>query len=672
MTRRGALLGLLGGGAALRGERFRSYSRCLPDYLISLAAEAYQRRNKALAGLTGPAQVRARQKWVRETLWRLIGGEPVRTPLNIQRAGGFSRDGYRVDLLSFESQPGVRIPANFYLPSGAQAAAPGILFQMGHSLNGKAYASYQKCCQGLARLGYAVLAFDPMGQGERTYYKTGDADEEHSRAGRQLLLVGDSATRLQLWDAVRALDVLAEQPGVDASRLASTGQSGGGTLTMLLAAVDDRLACAAVSCGNTENFACAGFNPPGSTDDAEQNFVGAGPLGFDRWDLLYGLAPKPLLVMASERDAFGTYSPNYVRSGEEEFAKLKRVYTVLGKADRLEWKTTALPHALSHALRVHTYNFFERRLRGSARVVAEPVAQPEPDALLLAGVKAARVPMAAPTPKAVDAAALRRLLKMGGPRPSTVIPMGRERGEGCEIETLEVESAKGVFLPAYLFCPLAGAAKGPLLLLLEPGGRTRQWREDGICHALAAAGVTVCAFDVRGIGDLTPEAGRGNLFYTVPHAQEEAYAWASLMLGQPLLGQRVTDIVAMVQAVSAYRRAERTILAASGAMAVPALCAAVLAPGVQTTYLSGGLATWASLMEGDVYSEPFANFLPGVLLETDLPWVAKLIAPRRLIIAGAVDGRGATLPLERAQQVYGSGIEIRGRAEWTRSALAEL
>ena len=56
---------------------------------------------------------------------------------------------------------------------------------------------------------------------------------------------------------------------------------------MLLAAVDDRLSCAVVSSGNTENFACADFIPPGSTDDAEQNFIGSGPLGFDRWDLLY-------------------------------------------------------------------------------------------------------------------------------------------------------------------------------------------------------------------------------------------------------------------------------------------------------------------------------------------------------------------------------------------------
>lgn len=677
VTRRATLLALLSGTANLSGERFRTYSRCLPDYLAALAADAYQRRNSALAALTTPALIRARQQWVRDTLWSLIGGQPTRTPLDMRPAGGFTRAGYRVENFSFESRPGVRIPANLYIPSDAQSPFPGVLFQMGHSLNGKAYPGYQKCCQGLARLGYMVLAFDPMGQGERTYYDTGDADEEHSRAGRQMLLLGDTATRLQLWDAVRALDVLAAQPSVDPRRLGSTGQSGGATLTMLLAAVDDRLACAAVSCGNTENFACADFNPPGSTDDAEQNFIGAGPLAFDRWDLLYPLAPKPLLVMVSERDAFGTYSPSYIRSGEEEFEKLRKVYGLLGKPAHIEWKTTALPHALSHPLRVHTYNFFERWLRGATQPVAEPSVQPEPDALLLAGVKAARVPLAAPTVAPLSPAALRRLLRIEQTRGAVVIPLGRERGENCEIETLEVESAPGVFLPAYLFAPLPSASsskEGPLLLLLEPGGRTRQWREGGLCHALAAAGITVCAFDVRGIGDLTPEAGRGNPFYTQSHATEEAYAWASLMLGRPLLGQRVVDILAMAQAVTAYRHGTRTILAASGAMAVAALCASVLAPQIQTTYLSGGLATWASLIEGDEYKEPFANFLPGVLTHTDLPVMANAVgvAPRRAVIAGAVDARGRTLAVERARQIYGSGIEIRSQAEWSFATLSEL
>ena len=212
---------------------------------------------------------------------------------------------------------------------------------MGHTTNGKGDATYQLCCQTLAGLGYLVLGFDPMGQGERTYYpgrkpsrsRLG-ADEEHTFPGRQMLLKGISSTRLQTWDAVRSLDYLASHPLVDPKRLAATGQSGGGTNTMLLAAVDDRLAAAVVSCGITENFACANFNPPGSTDDGEQNLVASAPVDFDRWDLLYPIAPKPLLVMVSQRDFFGTYSPNYLTSGIEEFQKLQRVYRTLGHPER--------------------------------------------------------------------------------------------------------------------------------------------------------------------------------------------------------------------------------------------------------------------------------------------------------------------------------------------------
>jgi len=224
----------VGGAAALGAPRFRVYARCLPDYLAGLARDAYQRRNAALALVKSPAEVRARQEWARRTLWELIGGEPERPSLETRQAGAFERTGYRLEKLSYESRPGLRIPANLYIPTTSEGPFPGVLFQMGHSLNGKAYESYQKCCQGLARLGYVVLAFDPMGQGERTYLQAGDADEEHSRAGRQMLLVGDTAARLQLWDAVRSLDVLAAQSMVDPKRLASMGQSGGATLTMLL------------------------------------------------------------------------------------------------------------------------------------------------------------------------------------------------------------------------------------------------------------------------------------------------------------------------------------------------------------------------------------------------------------------------------------------------------
>ena len=76
---------------------------------------------------------------------------------------------------------------------------------------------------------------------------------------RQMLLLGDSSTRLQVWDAIRSLDYLTSLPMVDAKRIGGTGQSGGAMLTMLLMAVDDRLSAAVVCSGNTENVACADF-----------------------------------------------------------------------------------------------------------------------------------------------------------------------------------------------------------------------------------------------------------------------------------------------------------------------------------------------------------------------------------------------------------------------------
>jgi len=61
----------------------------------------------------------ARQKWVRETLWKLIGGMPVRTPLNARTTGSFEREKYKVE----KSRPGLFISANLYLQSQSELSA---------------------------------------------------------------------------------------------------------------------------------------------------------------------------------------------------------------------------------------------------------------------------------------------------------------------------------------------------------------------------------------------------------------------------------------------------------------------------------------------------------------------------------------------------------------------
>ncbi len=697
LTRRTLLLA--GAGAlAARAQRveYPEYARCLPDFLAELARDAYLRRTQALAKLTTPAAIQARQHWVRETFWQLVGGMPERTPLNQRTTGAFEREAYRVEKLVYESRPGLHIPANLYIPKSGAPPYPGVLFQMGHTLNGKAGDTYQKCCQGLARLGYLVLAFDPMGQGERTYYPKPDgvttrlrsADEEHSLPGSQMLLVGDTATRLQVWDAVRSLDVLAAHPLVDPERLASTGQSGGATLTMLLAAVDGRLAAAAVSSGNTENFACADFDPPGSVDDAEQDLVASGPVAFDRWDLLYPLAPKPLLIVASAHDFFGTYSPRYLSNGREEFARLQKIYAALGHAEHVRWIETSTPHGLGYGLRCHIYAWFERWLKGrNVEALDEPPVKPERDETLWAGrtgnvvrdfgsktpILLARERAAEFRPSVLSRADLQKLLRVDLNRRPDPRIAGRVRSEACDIVAIEVHPEPRVAAPAWIFTRRNPDASKPVLLIVESRGRNARWREGDLYHQLAAIGIVVCAADVRGIGDLLPEVGRGAQHYEIPHAREEAYAWASLILGAPLLAQRAADLLSFVNAFPQLpeTRGRRIVLAALGEMAVPAMFAAALHDRIERAYLSGVLASYRSILDADEYKHSFANFVPGILERTDLPQVAAAASPRRIVIAGAVDGAGALID---ASKLYSEArnIEIRPEAAWNAQTLASL
>jgi cephalosporin-C deacetylase-like acetyl esterase len=637
---------LLMGAGALAGRaaqvRYREYSRCLPDYLRELAVAADAKRSKEIAKLTTSEAIRARQRWVRDTFWKLTGGMPERTPLDQRTAGSFERNGYRVEKIVYQSLPGFHIPASLYIPTTGKPPYPGVLFQMGHSLNGKAAVPYQKCCQGLARLGYLVLAFDPMGQGERTYYpkpggtltRLNSADSEHTLPGRQMLLTGVTATQMQAWDAVRSLDVLAAHPMVDPKRLASTGQSGGGTLTMFLMAVDDRLAAAAVSSGNTENFANAEFNPPGSTDDAEQDFINSGPVGFDRWDLLYPMAPKPLLVLASARDFFGTYSPRYISNGRAEFDRLRDVYGVMKAADRIEWDETPTPHMLSYYMRTRIYRWFEKHLKGrSVEEVPEPEVAPEKDETLWVGpsglttkdfgsktpIQLTRERMARLAPVAATTRGrVQELLEIGELPPGKLEVLRRVPSERATIAAVEVASEPNVFAPAWLIAPLKEDRTKPVLIVVEQGGRSVRWSEDGMYHDLAARGVTVCAADIRGMGDMAGELGRGNPRHAVARANEEAWAWASLMLGKPLVGQRAADLVAFARCF------ERVALAASGTMTVPALFAAALEPRIESVYLFDGLESYRSLVEADEPRHPTANFVFGVLQYFDLNDVAKL------------------------------------------------
>ncbi len=357
---------------------------------------------------------------------------------------------------------------------------------------------------------------------------------------------------------------------------------------------------------------------------------------------------------------------------------------MLGGADRLAWADTPLPHGLSYDTRLHVYNWFARWLKKETkRIEEEPPTAPEPDKTLWVSEAGNVVRwMGGETPFTLNRkralirqpAALDRLL--GAERPAAGIRaavLGRVPSRGLHIEAIEVPSAPRVWLPAWLFVPKTNDPSKPAFLVLEPTGRNVRWHEGESYQWLAGQGYPVCSADVRGTGDLWPEFGRSAPRYARSHNEEEDYAWASMILGKPLLGQRVTDVLALTAALRAHSvvGGRRLVVAAMGKMTVPALFAGALDPKIDRLYLAGGLVSFQSILETENYSHPFGNFVPNLLKHTDLPELVASIAPRKVVLAGAVGANGKPLDLEAVRKIYekAPNVQVVAGSRWDAAAL---
>jgi len=94
-------------------------------------------------------------------------------------------------------------------------------------------------------------------------------------------------------------------------------------------------------------------------------------------------------------------------------------------------------------------------------------------------------------------------------------------------------------------------------------------------------------------------------------------------------------------------------------------------PAIGGLYLSGGLSSYQRIADSETYQYPLGNFVPNLLLQTDLPDLAAAIAPRRIVIAGAVDAAGAKLPESEVRAEYRSAanVVVQSDASWTAKAI---
>ena len=226
----------------------------LLQWMNGVAQAQLSKRAAEIASIRDTAAAEKRKQYVRAKVLELIGGLPdYRGPLNASVTRTLDRGDFVIENVTFESFPSFVITANLYRPKKA-GRHPAVLIPMGHWEQGKLAA--QLIASNLALKGFVVLAYDPIGQGERQqaydprFGKSimGGATEQHFLPGAQALLLGQSFARYRIWDGIRALDYLVSRPEVDSDRIGCTGCSGGGTLATYISALDSRVKVAAPAC----------------------------------------------------------------------------------------------------------------------------------------------------------------------------------------------------------------------------------------------------------------------------------------------------------------------------------------------------------------------------------------------------------------------------------------
>lgn len=111
-----------------------------------------------------------RNRYVREKFKEMIHGYPERTPLSPQTVAVHNRDGYRVENVMFQSLPNFWVTGNLHLPTEGKAPFPGVISPCGHYPLARMDPEYQCVYVDLVKAGFVVLAYDPIGQGERRQY----------------------------------------------------------------------------------------------------------------------------------------------------------------------------------------------------------------------------------------------------------------------------------------------------------------------------------------------------------------------------------------------------------------------------------------------------------------------------------------------------------------------
>jgi len=346
--------------AALATRHLDSKEFCLSEYDALRPALGFSATNAAAA--------RRWQQRARRRLIERLGGFPAtRAPLDAEVLETRDFGTYTREKLVFDSRTNLSVIGYLLLPKAGARPLPAVVCVSGHGRglpdilglddegNPRAernvgYAKeYALQC---VEHGYATLAIEQLAFGARR-------DDAARRAGPQVescrpaacaaVLLGQTMGGWRTWDAMRAIDYLATRPEVDSSRVATLGASGGGTTSLLTAAVDERVKVAVVSAYfNTFRDSIV------SISHCPDNYVPGLLQDMEMYDLSGLVAPRALFVESGRNDRIFP-----IAGSQKAAAKAREIYAAFGVPDRFGYEI----HEGGHEVHlVGAFDFLSRRL----------------------------------------------------------------------------------------------------------------------------------------------------------------------------------------------------------------------------------------------------------------------------------------------------------------------
>lgn len=534
-----------------------------------IAAQAYdylKKRSEKIAAINKFSEWQEHQQWAIKTLQEAVGDFPAKTPLNARIVRSFAKDGYRLENIIYESQPGYHVTSSLYTPqrSKKNSKLPAIIYCSGHSDAGYRSKGYQNEIINLVKKGFIVFAFDPMGQGERLEYFDSTSGKskfrwpsfEHSYAGAQLFITGNTLARNFIWDGIRAIDYLTARKEVDVTRIGITGRSGGGTQSAFIAAFDKRIkACAPENYITNFKRLFQSMGP----QDAEQNFLYGIQKGLDMADLLEVRAPMPTLVIATTQDMFP------IQGTIETANEVEAIYRAYKIPENFRLVMDDAPHASTKKNREAAYAFFQWALNNPGDSVEIQVDIPDASELQVTTSGQVASSLRGETAFSLNKkdaekkiseleknrhkpgylAALPQIAKKicGYIESKNNSPLfaGRIQRSGYVIEKYLLEGEGNYLIPYIILKPATPTRK--VLLYLNPAGKAADVEVNGDMEWFVKQGIAVIAPDLPGMGELGPGEFKGDSY--IDSVSYNLW-FASMLIGRSIVGIQAGDITRIV------------------------------------------------------------------------------------------------------------------------------